>query len=132
MTDHTEIKAAVARLLNELKIYEGVVDTTGSFEDDIKTACDAVTTLLAEREWISVDKRKLNDSIKYFVAQQLHYFENISKLDLNNVYAREITDMAQGGIDRFKHDPIYNAKVNSMVAGILQLLDNLHSPPPEE
>ena len=58
MTDHTEIKAAVARLLNELKIYEGVVDTTGSFEDDIKTACDAVTTLLAEREWISVDKRK--------------------------------------------------------------------------
>lgn len=68
-----------------------------------------------------MDYRKLNDQITEVVAQGLHYAENIERINTMKT-ATEVSSEINGGMDRYMKDHIYHAKVQSLVAILMQVV----------
>lgn len=68
-------------------------------------------------------KRTIANNFTEIVAQQLHYFENVDKVDLSTCKAADIVDMIEGSLQRYRSDPIFQAKVKQLVARLMQALD---------
>lgn len=69
------------------------------------------------------DYRRIADNFTDIVASSLHYFENAEKVDLNTCKCDEILALHNGAIARYRTDAMFNAKVKSIVARLIQSLD---------
>jgi hypothetical protein len=70
--------------------------------------------------------QQVSDKFTEIVGSHLHYFENVNKIDFNTCTAREIVDLQDGWVDRYRKDNIFKMRVMSMVA---QLIQELPEPP---
>lgn len=54
------------------------------------------------------------------IASQLNYLEMYDKLDMSTATCKEIRSMVEDGyIVRYRNDPIFNAKVQMVVASLM-------------
>jgi len=72
------------------------------------------------RELLTPDYRKLNNDFTVIVANQLHYFERMNEVDISSASAEDIRGLQTGSITRFRNDAMFNAKVKSLVAQLMQ------------
>ena len=68
-----------------------------------------------------MDYRKLNNDITGVVAKGLHYLENLEATQ-KMVTCEEVIRATDGGIERYRNDPIYHAKVQMLVAHLLEVI----------
>lgn len=66
------------------------------------------------------DRRSIANAFIKIVAEQLHYFDRIRELDLTTCKAADIAEITDGSIDRYRNDPVFYAKVNSIVCLLMQ------------
>lgn len=66
--------------------------------------------------------RDIADISTKVVAGRLHYFDKIDTIDLCTCNASDILEMEKGSIDRYRNDPIFHAKVMSIVSSLIQEL----------
>jgi len=82
--------------------------------------------MINARELLTPDYRKLNNEIKEIIAHQLHYFDCMDSFDRATVTAKDIQDVQDGAITRLRTDYIFNAKVQSIVACLVQAIHAEH------
>lgn len=63
--------------------------------------------------------RNLTRQLIDAVVRQLHYQDNIGKIDLLTASASQIADIADGCRGRYMNDQLFHARVYSLVATIL-------------
>ena len=69
------------------------------------------------------DNRRWSNEFTEVIGSRLHYFESVDKVDLNVCTAKDIADLHDGWVHRYRNDPMFNAKVNSIVASLMQVVD---------
>jgi chromosome segregation ATPase len=67
-------------------------------------------------------RRELRDQFTEVIAWSLHYTENTQSINTMQT-ASEIMSALDGGIDRYRNDYGYHAKVDSIVAKLLQVIE---------
>lgn len=75
------------------------------------------------------DKRRLYNGLLDIVASTLRYFENVEKITALKT-ASEVIAASEGGVQRYKTEPIYRAKVDTMMARLMEFLDTIQSEKP--
>jgi hypothetical protein len=70
-----------------------------------------------------VNLRKLNDDLTDVVAQNLHYFDHQDKI-FSMKTSDEVRLALEGGIARYQSDPVFAAKVKTMVAQVIRCVSN--------
>ena len=75
-------------------------------------------------EFVLLDttKRRLLNDITGVIAQSLHHQEGIDDLDLSACTAAEITNAHEGWKERYMNDHIFHARVEMLVANIMQTI----------
>lgn len=63
--------------------------------------------------------RKLHDAITDDVIANLHYFDNVENISEMRT-AKEVTDAMTEGVHRYQNEPIFRAKVKTMVSAIMR------------
>jgi len=69
------------------------------------------------------DCKRWSNEFTEIIANRLHCFEKQNELDLNTCTAKEITDAQEGWVSRYQNDPIFRAKVESIVAVLIQVVN---------
>lgn len=77
-------------------------------------------------EILNPQYHRLENNFTEIIAAQLHYFEKIDNIDFNTITAEEIIKIQNGSIDRYRRDHIFHAKVQSMVAHLIQASQKEH------
>jgi len=68
-----------------------------------------------------MDLQKVCTELTEVMAKQIHYLENINSINrLHHAY--EVMEAVEGGIDRYKTDTMYKAKVDSTVAIVMEII----------
>ena len=70
--------------------------------------------------------RKLQDAITDDVIANLHYFDNVGKIS-SLTSAADVQEAWSGGGARYQSDPIFRAKVLTMVAAIMRSVSDAAS-----
>ena len=65
-----------------------------------------------------MDYRILSDEITDLMVARLNYFDELPKLGGNYSFAEAKATM-DGGIERYRNDPIFRAKVMSVVGDVM-------------
>jgi len=68
---------------------------------------------------MDTDKRQLHDDFIKIIGTGLHYYEHQNQIDLNKCTAEEINDLTEGWVERYREEPIFHAKVSSLVAQLM-------------
>lgn len=71
-----------------------------------------------------LNKRKLCDDLTRIVGSGLHYYENSDSLDLNTCEYTDILNLQDGWINRYRSEPIFHARVESLVANLMQVMSD--------
>ncbi len=87
-------------------------------EQDKSTEADSRVEGLVMR-----DLRKVHDNFTEVIGSALHYYEYEEKVDLKTCTAAEIVTLRDGWLDRYRHDPRFHRKVQSIVARLMQVVD---------
>lgn len=70
---------------------------------------------------VNVDYRMISDDITNVIASGLHYIEHLNASKPPETFT-EATEAISGGIERYKNDAIYHAKVQLLVARLLEVI----------
>lgn len=65
-----------------------------------------------------MDYRRLSDEIADLMVARLNYFDEMPKLGADYSFDEAQAAM-NGGIDRYRNDPVFRAKVMSLVADVM-------------
>lgn len=68
------------------------------------------------------DRRLIADSITQVVAEGMHYFDKVDTVNLQTCSYTDVMELCKGWEDRYRSDPKFHAKVQSMVANLLRVL----------
>ena len=63
---------------------------------------------------------KMADEVTEIVASQMHYHDMMDLKQSERQTAMQVRNTANGWIERYRGDRVFNARVQSMVAGIMQ------------
>lgn len=64
---------------------------------------------------------RLQDDVVGVVVRHLHYFDNYERCSSMKT-AAEANGAIEGGIERYRNDPIFRAKAESMTAVLMQII----------
>ena len=65
----------------------------------------------------------IHDKFVEIVGSGLHYYENVDKINTATCTASEIHDLCDGWEVRYRSDVIFNNKVQSIVARLIQVIN---------
>ena len=68
------------------------------------------------------DNRRICDNFTEVVASSMHYFERTEKIDLSTCSYKELIDLQDGWLERYRNDVRFHAKVQSIVSRLMQAL----------
>ena len=71
------------------------------------------------------EKRKIADKFTEIVANQLHYFDRVDDIDFGKLKADAFEELISGSIERYRNEPMFYSKVNSLVANLMQSLEEI-------
>lgn len=70
------------------------------------------------------NRKMLSDKMTDIIASALHYQDYIPPIDQRET-AQMVMDRTEGWKRRYHHDPRFNARVQMIVAGLMQGLDHV-------
>lgn len=62
--------------------------------------------------------RRISESVAEEIIHAMHYWDHYDKIDLSTASADDILRCTEGGIERYRNDPIFRAKVMSLTSAI--------------
>lgn len=90
--------------------------------DHERALADAERRLAERAECAHADRRRLRAAVVAVVAQSLNYFDNADKINASTT-AAEVTSMLEDGIWRYRNDGIFRAKVETLTARLMNVID---------
>ena len=95
-----------------------------STPEQANEASDGQSRLTAELGWQFMhDKRRISDDFTDVVASAMHYFERADKIDLSTCSHKELMDVQDGWLERYRNDALFHAKVQSIVSRLMHAID---------
>ena len=78
---------------------------------------------MTESQIEATNRSGIADAFTDAVASRLHHFDRVQTMTLAICTAADITEMTEGAIIRYRTDRIFHAKVTSIVAILMQILN---------
>ena len=69
------------------------------------------------------DNKRICDNFTEVVATAMHYFERTDKIDLSTCSHKELMDVQDGWLERYRNDALFHAKVQSIVSRLMHAID---------